>query len=169
MDPRGEAIWIPLLAGAAIGAGIDLGLQLWMNGGDIHCVDWSQVGMSGAMGAAGGLAFKGIGLGLNSWRAAAQTRAANQALINAGKRYDRNGMSVAGRAAQKHGSRPTNYPRPANTAAGKNQQGQDLLEQIILSNSRRTRPNRYGGTDYFDNVSGRGARYDGNGNFIGFL
>lgn len=54
VDPRGEAIWIPILAGAAIGAGIDLALQLMRNDGDINCVNWARVGLWGAAGAFGG-------------------------------------------------------------------------------------------------------------------
>jgi RHS repeat-associated protein len=46
-DPTGEFG----LAGALIGAGLDLGLQLATNGGKIECVNWMQVGISGAVGA----------------------------------------------------------------------------------------------------------------------
>lgn len=45
-DPTGEFG----LAGALIGAGLDLGLQLATNGGKIECVNWMQVGISGAVG-----------------------------------------------------------------------------------------------------------------------
>ena len=49
IDPDGEAA----IAGAAIGAALDLGLQLLENGGELGCVDWGQVALSGAAGAVG--------------------------------------------------------------------------------------------------------------------
>ncbi|SIT87243.1 hypothetical protein SAMN05421665_2308 [Yoonia rosea] len=52
VDPTGE--FIPILAGIALGAGLDLALQLWRNGGDINCVNWAEVGLGGALGAFGG-------------------------------------------------------------------------------------------------------------------
>jgi hypothetical protein len=46
-DPEGEfGIW-----GAAIGAGLDLGIQLLENGGNLRCVDIGSVFISGVMGA----------------------------------------------------------------------------------------------------------------------
>jgi RHS repeat-associated protein len=50
VDPTGEFG----LAGAAIGAGIDLGIQIIIEGKSLKCVDWWQVGAAGAMGAVGG-------------------------------------------------------------------------------------------------------------------
>jgi RHS repeat-associated protein len=47
IDPYGEFG----IVGALIGAGSDLALQLIMNGGNLKCVNWLQVGMSGALGA----------------------------------------------------------------------------------------------------------------------
>ncbi|MCS4298242.1 MULTISPECIES: RHS repeat-associated core domain-containing protein [Acinetobacter] len=51
-DPTGQ--FVPILAGVAIGAGTDLGIQLVLNGGNFQCVSWAQVGVSGALGAIGG-------------------------------------------------------------------------------------------------------------------
>lgn len=43
--------------GAGVGAGIDLGIQLFSNGGQFECVDWGSVGLSAVAGAlTGGLA-----------------------------------------------------------------------------------------------------------------
>jgi RHS repeat-associated protein len=53
-DPTGEFVPLAIVAGIAIGAGIDLGMQLFANGGDLGCVNWFQVGVSGALGAFGG-------------------------------------------------------------------------------------------------------------------
>src|SRR6185503_5236604 len=49
-DPEGEFG----VVGAVIGAGFDLGMQLLGNGGNFHCVNWTQVGVSAALGAVGG-------------------------------------------------------------------------------------------------------------------
>jgi RHS repeat-associated protein len=51
-DPTGEII--PILIGIAVGAGIDLGIQLLQNGGKFECVIWWTVGLSGALGGLGG-------------------------------------------------------------------------------------------------------------------
>lgn len=48
-DPSGEIA--PLVAmglGALIGGGIDFAVQMYRNGGDIGCVDWSDVGLAAA-------------------------------------------------------------------------------------------------------------------------
>lgn len=57
-DPDGRiAILVPILVGAAAGAGSDLAIQLWKNGGNFSCVDWGDVafaaGLGGAMGPLG--------------------------------------------------------------------------------------------------------------------
>ena len=54
-DPTGEFG----LVGAGIGAGLDLLMQLAMNGWNLKCVSWTQVGIAGALGAIGGGWFKG--------------------------------------------------------------------------------------------------------------
>lgn len=41
------------LAGALIGAGVDLGLQLALNGGDFSDINYASLGISAALGAAG--------------------------------------------------------------------------------------------------------------------
>jgi len=68
VDPTGEQG----LAGAVTGGVIDLGIQLASNGGNLECVDWTDVGLAAVAGAlTGGLAegafaWKG---GSNSWGA----------------------------------------------------------------------------------------------------
>lgn len=60
VDPSGQYAWFAgALAGAAIGGGADLALQLALNGGSFDCVDWGQVGVSAAMGALGGARLPG--------------------------------------------------------------------------------------------------------------
>jgi RHS repeat-associated protein len=53
-DPTGEFFFIPALVGGGVGALSDLGIQLLLNGGRLKCVDWTQVGIAGAVGAVGG-------------------------------------------------------------------------------------------------------------------
>jgi RHS repeat-associated protein len=61
MDPTGE-FGVP---GAIIGGGIDLGIQLFMNGGNFRCVDWTSVGVSAVAGAVrGGVGGRGLTSGL---------------------------------------------------------------------------------------------------------
>jgi RHS repeat-associated protein len=61
VDPDGE---IPaILVGIVVGAGLDLAFQLIQNGGRFDCVDWVQVGISGALGAVGGQSLKWFKLG----------------------------------------------------------------------------------------------------------
>jgi RHS repeat-associated protein len=51
-DPSGE---MPaMLAGALVGAGLDLALQLIVNGGNVSCIDLGQVARAAALGALGG-------------------------------------------------------------------------------------------------------------------
>ena len=90
--------------------------------------------------------------------------------LAAGAREDANGLTVAGRALEKHGSRPGSaFPRAVGDVAAKNSQGQQVLEDILRSNNQKIVPNRFGGQDVFDIGAGRGVRFDGDGNMMGFL
>jgi RHS repeat-associated protein len=91
-------------------------------------------------------------------------------MSKAGQQFDRNGLTVAGRALQKHGDRAGSvFPKSSGSAAARNAQGQEVLDGILNSTSRQVNRNRYGGQDIRDNFTNRGARFDGAGNFIGFL
>ena len=91
-------------------------------------------------------------------------------MLKSGQRADRGGLTKAGRAAQKHGDRAGSvFPKTTGGAAARNAKGQEILEEILTSANQRTRRNRYGGQDVFDTTTGRGARFDSNGNFMGFL
>jgi len=88
--------------------------------------------------------------------------------LNEGARIDRNGLTKAGRALQKHGSRSGSvFPK----VSGKmlNSRGQSILNEILHSPNKIVRPNRFGGLDIFDKITGRGVRYDAEGLFKGFL
>ena len=64
IDPDGNN---PMLIGALVGAGIDLGIQLWNNGGSFKKVNWGSVATSALAGAVGG------GIGAWAGEAAAAT------------------------------------------------------------------------------------------------
>jgi hypothetical protein len=84
---------------------------------------------------------------------------------------DKNGdLSKAGRAQQKHGDRAGSAFDPAKgTPADKNEQGQQTLGGIVNSPSRADEPNGRGGTDVWEGPNGRGARFNQDGKFTGFL
>jgi hypothetical protein len=56
-DPTGECPMCgAIVAGAAIGAGVDILAQLYANDGNFYCIDWWEVGREAAIGAAFGAA-----------------------------------------------------------------------------------------------------------------
>jgi len=79
-------------------------------------------------------------------------------------------LTRAGRALQKHGNRPaTAFPRARGNPPRINQSGQDVLDDILTSPGSTTRSgNRFGGDDIIA-PDGRGARFDADGVFRGFL
>ena len=98
--------------------------------------------------------------------------AATNPLLEAGEELDRGGeLTKAGRALQKHGSRPDSvFPPATGNPAAINQQGRQILEEILNSENQAIRTNkRFGGTDIIDLNTGRGARYDTQGNLRGFI
>jgi hypothetical protein len=78
-------------------------------------------------------------------------------------------LTKAGRALEKHGSRAGSvFPKATGNVGAKNAQGQAALDDI-LGNVSKTSPNKFGGHDYFGGSRGGGARFDAEGNLIGFL
>ena len=79
-------------------------------------------------------------------------------------------FTVAGRALQKHGSREGSaYPAAKGTPAQMNEQGQKILDEIVKAPGASVKEgNRFGGFDVIA-PDGRGARFDPQGNFRGFL
>lgn len=72
VDPSGEFLVVPIVAGGLVGGGVDLAMQLIRNGGKFQCVNWGQVGVSALAGAAlSGLGPTGWLLGRGGARAAA--------------------------------------------------------------------------------------------------
>ena len=90
-------------------------------------------------------------------------------LSKAGQVMDRSGLTRAGRALDKHGGRSNSaFPKATGNSANKNMQGQFHLDDIVTHPQSISCENRFGGQDVFS-PSGRGVRFDGEGNFTGFL
>jgi RHS repeat-associated protein len=79
-------------------------------------------------------------------------------------------LTKAGRAQQKHGDRSGSaFGKATGTPEDKNTQGQETLGSIVGSPNRADEPNRIGGTDVRETPNGRGARFDPDGKFSGFI
>ena len=97
------------------------------------------------------------------------------ALSEAAGAADKGGLTKAGRAVQKHGDRPGSaFPKATGTPADKNALGQDIVDDILTDPTSTTATKstgRFGDvTDVrTDGGSGRGVRYDSDGNMIGLL
>jgi RHS repeat-associated protein len=182
------------ITGASAGAASYSGhYALGMSLGDPNLGNfWSGLGRSAAFGAVLGAAVNG-GLYTYKWatgsfksgvttnvvlgtrnpsglapRLTVQARGAN-ALSEAGQALDRGGLTKAGRALEKHGSREGSvFPKATGDVSAKNIRGQEELNDIV-QNAIKTSPNRFGGLDYYGGARGGGARFDGQGNFMGFL
>lgn len=90
--------------------------------------------------------------------------------LNAGMVADRNGFTKAGRALQKHGSRPGSvFPKAPNRAVEANKMGQAILSEIILSTNQLVKGSRSGNLHIFDRPTGRGASYAPDGSLAGFV
>jgi len=96
--------------------------------------------------------------------AISQTGAKTDSAVKAGN------FTVAGRALQKHGSREGSaFPVAKGTPAQMNEQGQKILDGIVKTPGATVKEgNRFGGFDVIA-PDGRGARFDPQGNFRGFL
>lgn len=82
-DPSGQCPWCPLAIGALIGGGIELGVQLIENGGELTAVDWADVGISAGAGAMGAELGVAGGAFIESTLARAAFNAVGSGLIGA--------------------------------------------------------------------------------------
>ncbi len=171
VDPDGEAALLLLYANTR-GVSLDqavrmnapgtqaLGVGLTVYAGGATLIYGGGSGVLAARSAirfGGGLFRRGIRNGIDD-------------LLRAGQQLDRNGLTKAGRALQKHGDRQGSvFPKSTGSAAARNQQGQDILEGILKSGRQTSKPNRFGGKDIFDNNTGRGVRFKGDGSMDAFL
>ncbi len=90
-------------------------------------------------------------------------------LAEAGKMNDREGLTRAGRGLQKHGGRSDSiFPKPSGNITQINAQGQEMLENILNTPNNEVIEFPNGNTKIYA-PNGRGAHFDRNGNFIGFI
>ncbi|HED66643.1 MAG TPA: hypothetical protein ENJ09_13935 [Planctomycetes bacterium] len=90
-------------------------------------------------------------------------------LSRAAGELDRNGLTKAGRALQKHSSRPGSaFSTAASRAGDLNAAGQSIVDDILTAPGSLQRENRLGGIDVLA-PGGRGVRFNPNGSFRGFL
>jgi RHS repeat-associated protein len=81
---------------------------------------------------------------------------------------DRNGLTRAGRALQKHSDRPGSAFPQVSGHEKLNQVGQNVVDDILTAPGAIHSYNRFKGADVVA-PDGRGVRYDANGAFMGFL
>jgi hypothetical protein len=90
-------------------------------------------------------------------------------LLAAGNQADRSNLTKAGRALQKHGSRPGSvFLAAKGNPDAINSQAQKTLKGILEDTNVKVEYNRYSGIDIFS-FSGKGARFNGKGELVGFL
>ena len=86
---------------------------------------------------------------------------------------DRNGLTVAGRALQKHGDRAGSaFPRVTGNAANRNAAGQSIVDDILTNPGSTFTPRATGRHGQFVDVvapDGRGLRFGSDNRLIGFL
>ncbi len=141
--------------------------------------------LAAAAGLVGPGAASGIGVGLTAVRAARAARAAgkakaavtaadaggfsNSALVSSANALDRNGLTRAGRALQKHGDRPGSvFPRSVGSAESRNAQGLEQVNAILNDPNRTVEVLNKVINIYGPNGAG-GVRYSVSGDFMGFL
>lgn len=94
-------------------------------------------------------------------------------LSQAANEIDRQELTKAGRALQKHGSREGSaFPEAKGNPDAINKQGQEIVDDILTDpNSVVTTRHhfRFGDIKEIRSPDGSGIRYDSNGKFIGFL
>ncbi|MBX3617112.1 RHS repeat-associated core domain-containing protein [Nitrosomonas sp.] len=83
VDPTGEILVAPIVIGGLIGAGIDLTLQLFQNGGDLECLDGRSIVTTALSGAAlSGLGPTGFLLGRGGTKAASYGYSESAGVLN---------------------------------------------------------------------------------------
>lgn len=152
------AEWEAGRPGAAIGRGTAEVLGVFFGGKGLNKLRSLTAGQVGA-------AARVVQAGGRAWNL--------DDLATAGTRADRNGLTAAGRAAQKHGAREGNaFPSQTGPAAGINASGQQILEDVLGeagSSFRAWEHPSYGTVLDVRSPSGRGARFSEDGGLIGFL
>ena len=156
VDPDGRSATLALCTGGPVGCAIGLGL-------------------AAATAYYGAEAIAGTARALNAYNESAEKGSAPKPPDPASGTQkdpaDKSGdLTKAGRAQQKHGDRAGSaFGKATGTPEDKNAQGQETLGSIVNSPNRADEPNRLGGTDVRETPNGRGARFDQDGKFTGFI
>ena len=145
----------------------------WLNGGELT-QNALEGGVSGAL-FGGALRLGGGPASISAASASSGPKwlPAEDDFAAAADAPDRNGFTFAGRALQKHGSRPGSaFPALGGNPATLNAAGRQIVDQILSDPGAvmRTGSNARVG-DYVDIIAsdGRGIRYRTDGSFVGFL
>lgn len=122
-------------------------------------------GAGGALYAAGGTGTATtLGLG-----GAATARKLSQRLAQAASAADRNGLTKAGRALQKHMDRPGSaYGTVPKNPNSLNSAGKQIVDDILNNPGSTFTPNKFGGTTV-RSPDGKGISFNSDGSFRGFL
>ena len=88
-------------------------------------------------------------------------------LFRAATALDRNGLTAAGRALQKHGSRPGSAYPNVSGHNNLNIEGANIVEDLLTMPSSKVVTNSRGGTDVIV-PDGRSMRFNSDGSFQGF-
>ena len=140
--------------------------------------DSPQEAGNGALTYTGGLLpnpiFRNGTIAVNTTQAANAAKNTLQKLLDAANVLDRNGLTVVGRALQKHGSRSgTSFPRATGSPTAINSQGEKFLKEIITNPSVSTNARhhaRFGNILEYKLPNGQGARFSSDGSkFLGFI
>ncbi len=94
-------------------------------------------------------------------------------LLNAANVVDRGGLTLAGRALQKHGGRTNSlFPKAIGNPQAINEQASSIVNDI-LNNPEHTQiirhHARFGDVVEIYAPNGQGLRYDSKNNFVGFI
>ena len=113
----------------------------------------------------------GVALGTSKAVAKVVGKLQTNKMLKSGLVLDRNGLTKAGRALQKHGDRNNSaFPKATGTSVNENKQGQKILEEILNSNNQTKGINKKTGRlEIVDRNTGRGVSYNTDGTFRGFL
>jgi len=125
--------------------------------------------VASSAGVATGAAAAGSVLTQSANLRALESNPSTRQFSEAGKVQDREGLTRAGRALQKHGGRTSSvFPKPTGNISQINAQGQEVLENI-LSNPNNELIETPSGNIKIYTPDGRGAHFDKNKRFIGFI
>jgi RHS repeat-associated protein len=169
-DPDGRAgqSIVPILIGVGLWLGFESLLPMPTvapGSGQVLSTSFPDLGV--------GTVALGIAKALGKGAATRGIARSAEELSQAAATLDREGLTVAGRALQKHGSRQGSaFPEATGNPQSINQQAQKMVDDILTSPSSTavTRHHaRFGEVTEIRAPDGRGIRYGADGKFIGLL